>query len=41
MQSNFIIGTANLTTSYGVKKNLLSKNNFKKIIDYLKFKKKK
>ena len=41
MQSNFIIGTANLTSTYGVKKNQLSKNNFKKIINFLKFKKKK
>ena len=41
MQNNFIIGTANLTSIYGVKKNQLSKNNLKKILNFLKLKKKK
>ena len=40
MQNNFIIGTANLTSTYGVKKNQLSKNNLKKILNFLKLKKK-
>ena len=41
MKSNFIIGTANLKSKYGLKKNFLSKYDFRKILTFLISKKKK